>query len=83
MCSAPGRALAAGLPRAHHGQSSLICRVTGAMMDENNPPLALPNGHVYSLKALHDMAAANDGVITCPQTGERFALEQLRSVYII
>ncbi len=83
VCSAPGRALAAGLPRAHHGQSSLICRVTGAMMDENNPPLALPNGHVYSLKALHDMAAANDGVITCPQTGERFALEQLRSVYII
>ena len=83
VCSAPGRALAAGLPRAHHGQSSLICRVTGGMMDENNPPLALPNGHVYSLKALHDMAAANDGVITCPQTGERFALEQLRSVYII
>ncbi len=28
--------------------SSLVCRVTGRIMDADNPPLMLPNGYVYS-----------------------------------
>ena len=29
--------------------SSIICRITGKIMDENNPPMMLPNGEVYCL----------------------------------
>ena len=38
-------------------------------MDDNNPPMALPNGHVYSQAALRAMAAASGGRVTCPRTG--------------
>ena len=40
--------LAESLPNAHHVNSSLVCRISGKLMDESNPPLVLPNGYVYS-----------------------------------
>jgi macrophage erythroblast attacher len=40
--------LGESLPNAHHVNSSLVCRISGKMMDESNPPLVLPNGYVYS-----------------------------------
>ena len=40
--------LAEGLPTAHFVNSSLVCRMSGRLMDESNPPLVLPNGQVYS-----------------------------------
>lgn len=43
-------ALAAPLPFSHHTNSTLVCRITGKLMDESNPPLVLPNGSVYSTK---------------------------------
>ena len=30
----------------------------------------LPNGYVYSEKAVQQMAAGNGGKVTCPRTGE-------------
>lgn len=41
-------ALASTLPTAHHVNSSLVCRISGRIMDESNPPLVLPSGYVYS-----------------------------------
>ncbi|CAM9369036.1 unnamed protein product, partial [Phaeothamnion confervicola] len=72
VCSDAGRELARGLPCSHRGQSTLICRVTGDKMDENNPPVALPNGHVYSTRAIREGAHAHCGVFTCPVTGQSF-----------
>jgi hypothetical protein len=42
------RQLAEKLPFSHHITSCIVCRISGAIMDENNPPMVLPNGHVYS-----------------------------------
>jgi hypothetical protein len=46
------RSLAAPLPFAKHLQSKLVCHLTRELMNENNPPMVLPNGYVYSLKVL-------------------------------
>jgi macrophage erythroblast attacher len=43
-------ALAESLPLSHHVNSSIVCRLSGKKIDENNPPMLLPNGRVYSLQ---------------------------------
>ena len=35
------------LPYAHCAQSRLVCPMSGHIMNENNPPMVLPNGYVY------------------------------------
>ncbi|THH28961.1 hypothetical protein EUX98_g5223 [Antrodiella citrinella] len=60
-----------------------LAMLTGRIMDENNPPLAFPGtGHIYSREILEDMAAKNNGVVTCPRSGERVQFAELRKVYI-
>ena len=130
------RTLAEGLPFAKHVHSKLICAISHTLMNEHNPPAALPNGcverhgghggevlggmpggqtwrcsslcalgsplalgllarlftsfppflppsrYVYSQKALHEMAAANSGRVTCPRTGFSCEVSELRRVYI-
>jgi len=51
-------------------------------MNENNPPMVLPNGFVYSEAALQSMAVANNGFITCPRSGDVFKLSQLKKVFV-
>ena len=46
------QALAAGLPCAKHQHSRLICAITKELMNEDNPPMVLPSGTVYSEKAI-------------------------------
>jgi macrophage erythroblast attacher len=48
VCTSPFNKLASELPNSHHVNSCLVCRITGKIMDANNPPLVLPNGYVYS-----------------------------------
>jgi macrophage erythroblast attacher len=76
------RALAAGLPFAKHVHSKLICAISHTLMDEHNPPAALPNGYVYSQRALQAMAADSGGRITCLRTGFQCDVSELRRVYI-
>lgn len=33
---------------SHHVNSTIVCRISGKVMDDENYPLALPNGYVYS-----------------------------------
>ncbi|XP_057789189.1 protein MAEA homolog [Salvia miltiorrhiza] len=63
------RKLAQPLPYSKQHHSKLVCYITKELMDTENPPLVLPNGYVYSTKALEDMAKQNNGKITCPRTG--------------
>ena len=42
--------LAKQLPLNHHVNSCIVCRITGEIMNENNLPMILPNGMVYSEK---------------------------------
>lgn len=51
-------------------------------MNENNPPMLLPNGYVYSLKALEEIAVMSNGYVTCPRSGERFRFAEAKKVFI-
>lgn len=63
------RALAVSLPLTKRARTRLTCRVTGAKMDENNPPVVLPNGYVYSQKGV-DFLLRRGQVVYCPRTGD-------------
>ena len=47
VCSQPLNELGSSLPFAHCAQSRLVCPISGHVMNENNPPMVLPNGYVY------------------------------------
>ncbi|OIT30426.1 PREDICTED: macrophage erythroblast attacher [Nicotiana attenuata] len=76
------RKLATPLPYSKQHHSKLVCYITKELMDTENPPLVLPNGYVYSTKALEEMAKRNDGRITCPRTGFTCNYTQLVKAYI-
>ena len=78
------RKLAAGLPHAKHAHSTLVCAVTREIMTDANPPMVLPNGHVYSRAGVERLAAAHGGGrLACPKTGETFAVDELRRAFIV
>ncbi|KAK4522997.1 hypothetical protein GAYE_PCTG33G0887 [Galdieria yellowstonensis] len=85
VCNEPYRTLATELPFSHHVHSVLVCRMSGEIMDEHNPPMILPNGNAYSEKALKEMAERNGGKICDPQTGEIFDFpsDDIRKAFIM
>uniref|UniRef100_A0A7S0WRW8 Macrophage erythroblast attacher n=1 Tax=Chlamydomonas leiostraca TaxID=1034604 RepID=A0A7S0WRW8_9CHLO len=76
------RQLAEGLPWSKHVHSKLLCAVTRSLMTDANPAVALPNGYVYSQRAVDLICAQNGGRMVCPKTGAVFAADELRRVYI-
>jgi len=83
-CNEPFNSLAENLPFSLHVHSVLVCRISGTIMNEHNPPLALPNGNVYSKSAL-DQLALHSGIVTDPKTGEAFMYpsREIRKVFIM
>ncbi|WWC89360.1 uncharacterized protein L201_004282 [Kwoniella dendrophila CBS 6074] len=81
-CDENLKVLTAELPLSHHVNSTIVCRLSGKLMDSENQPLAFPNGYVYSTNALREMANSNFDVVTCPRTRETCAFSRLRKVYI-
>ncbi|KAF6764311.1 macrophage erythroblast attacher isoform 1 [Ephemerocybe angulata] len=73
--------LAEEVPFSHHSNSTIVCRITGKIMNEDNPPMAFPNGNVYSREALEEMATKN-GSVTCPRTGQTVNFAELKKVFI-
>lgn len=48
-CNGGLNILAKEVPFSHHVNSTIVCRLTGRIMDDDNWPMAFPrNGHVYS-----------------------------------
>mmetsp|Transcript_21852 Transcript_21852/g.32562 ORF Transcript_21852/g.32562 Transcript_21852/m.32562 type:complete len:406 (-) Transcript_21852:139-1356(-) len=81
---APGMySLAKDLPPSHRTQSCIVCRITGKVMDEHNPPIALPNGNVYSKKGLLESGENKGGKILDPRTGEKFNSGDSKNVFIL
>jgi len=74
--------LAQNLPLSHHVNSTIVCRLSGDIIDEDNPPMSLPNGYVYSLKALEEMSSKNNGQIKCPRTEKVYDFKELKKVFI-
>ena len=40
--------LAGEVPYSHHANSTIVCQISGKIMDEDNMPMSFPDGHVYS-----------------------------------
>ncbi|ORX98890.1 hypothetical protein K493DRAFT_329233 [Basidiobolus meristosporus CBS 931.73] len=74
--------LAQKLPLSHHVNSTIVCRISGEIMNENNPPMMLPNGYVYSFNALKDMAAKNQGKVKCPRTNDTYEFSELKKLFL-
>ncbi|KAI5122115.1 hypothetical protein M0805_002237 [Coniferiporia weirii] len=74
--------LAKEVPWSHHVNSTIVCALSGKIMNEDNPPMVFPSGHVYSRAALESMAARNDGQVTCPRSGMTCDFSALRKVFI-
>ena len=83
ICDSPGLGtLAKEVPWSHHVNSTIVCAISGKIMDGDNPPMAFPNGYVYSRNALEEMAARDGGKVTCPRTGQTCEFRELRKVFI-
>jgi len=84
-CAYPFNALAKDLPYSSHTHSILLCRVTGKLMDEHNPPIVLPNGNVYSAEAVDLLTEQRpDGrFVRDPATGHEFSRDICRKVFIM
>lgn len=82
VCNAPLNAISEKLPFSHHETSRLVCPVTGSTMDADNAPMVLPNGYIYSQRALEKMAESNGGFVLCPRTNCKFRLSEARKCYI-
>ncbi|GAB0490325.1 hypothetical protein MMPV_001559 [Pyropia vietnamensis] len=75
-CNEPYRRLAAELPYAFHLHSSLVCALSRRPMDDDNLPLMLPNGNVYSHLAISMAAMRGKGIFTDPRTGDTYEYPQ-------
>jgi len=82
ICSPSFRLLAKDLPNAHHTHSFLVCRISGEPINDDNPPMVLPNGNAYGFNALSEMALKNNGKVTCPRTRQSFEFDELRKAFI-
>ncbi|KAJ7185503.1 CTLH/CRA C-terminal to lish motif domain-containing protein [Mycena filopes] len=75
--------LAEEVPLSHHANSTIVCYITGKIMDADNMPLAFPDtGYVYSREAMEEMSLKNDGMVTCPRSKATCKFSELRRVYI-
>eukprot|EP01134_Creolimax_fragrantissima_P004461 CFRG4461T1 len=83
VCDPLLNSLAMKLPFSHRIHSSLVCRISGELMNDHNPPMVLPNGYVYSEQAIKDMAARHDNVITCPRGGQQYQLTDIKKVFVM
>ncbi|KIJ61640.1 hypothetical protein HYDPIDRAFT_115817 [Hydnomerulius pinastri MD-312] len=82
VCDPNVRTLAGEVPFSHHANSTIVCRLSGNIMDEDNMPMAFPNGYVYSREALEEMATKNNNKVTCPQSGQTCDFKELKKVFI-
>lgn len=55
------------MPHFRSAHTRIVCPASGKIMNEENPPMALPSGHVYSLEAIKAMTN-KDGFVMCPIT---------------
>jgi macrophage erythroblast attacher len=73
--------LASTIPRTMRERSSLVCRISGQVMED---PLVLPNGQAYSKASLEQMVhSRGDGKVCCPATQEVFYLKDAKRAFVL
>jgi len=70
-------------PAPQHVQSKLVCALTHEVMDADNPPLVLPNGMVYSTRAVDLISRRNNGKMVCPATESVFPASDAKRLFIL
>lgn len=75
------KSLSRGLPYAFHDQSILRCAWSGELMNDQNPPMALPNGNVYGLRTVE--AQTHNGKVRDPRSQEEFALGEVQKCFVM
>jgi macrophage erythroblast attacher len=79
-CQTPYTELSSNLPFSHYTTSSLVCKVTGSLIDENNHLLIFPSGTLIS--ALGVEKTAKDGKIIDYRTGQITDVEKLKKGFL-
>jgi hypothetical protein len=70
-------------PYCRHSVSRLICPITKEVIDENNPPLVLPNGAVYGTNAVRLLLNDDQTRMYDPGSGASFDMTEVRRVYVM
>ncbi|XP_026192103.1 protein fyv10 [Cyclospora cayetanensis] len=71
------------LPMPHRMRSNVICSVTGEPMDEDNPPMASPDGYLISKKGLVQLTERSEnGLVVCPKTNNAYPPTTFVRVFI-
>jgi len=84
VCCGPIRGLATRLPSCQRSRSAVTCRLSGTLLDEDNPPLVLPSGHVYAEAAVLRLEAAHGGgAFRDPRTDDVVTMGSLRRAYFL
>lgn len=81
-CFGPLGTIAKDLPYGHFETTKIRCRITGKLMGEDDPPMALPNGQVYSELGLKQLSDGGN-MIKCPVTGESFLISDARKCFFL
>lgn len=66
--------ISANIPATQKSVSTLICRITGEPINENNPAVALPNSEVYSMSVTPSPLHANSLLLSFLLLHPRFGI---------
>ena len=80
VCSTEVRRLAKNIPMVLQNASSLICRINWSLMNEQNYPIVLPNGQIYSLSGLQ--STSKNGKYYCMISQKWFRKSESRKVFL-
>uniref|UniRef100_A0A0G4HQ97 RING-Gid-type domain-containing protein n=1 Tax=Chromera velia CCMP2878 TaxID=1169474 RepID=A0A0G4HQ97_9ALVE len=71
------------IPAPQRIHSTLVCPLSGDLMDTLNPPMASPSGSVFSLEAIKQIVeTAKDEMFTDPVSGEKLTLKEFQRVFV-
>lgn len=82
VCSESLGTLATVLPFSHHNVSCIVCARDRELMNEDNFPLVLPNGHVYCQNCIDYLIKEGNGLISCPRTHEKFPSGSVKKIFV-
>lgn len=72
--------MAERIPMLTKESSSLKCRINQSIMDEENYPVALPSGNIYSVSGLN--ASSEDEQYYCINTETWYPKSQAKKVFL-
>lgn len=86
ICSPELNSLAKDIPAAHSARSQLVDSISGDLMEGDNEPVVLPNGHMYGLASLLEenrKSAIAPELVADPTTGETFLRTSMRKAFVL